>query len=119
MQYHNIYKSGELLSRVRKAYARLRRCDLCPRNCGVNRLASETGFCRAGIRPKIASANIHCGEEPPISGTRGSGTIFFSHCTLQCLFCQNFPISQMGNGEEATTSELAAQMLKLQRQGCT
>ena len=117
MRYHDLHKSGELLSRVREAYARLGRCDLCPRNCGVNRLAGETGFCRAGIRPKIASANIHRGEEPPISGKRGSGTIFFSHCTLQCLFCQNFPISQMGNGKEATTSELAAQMLKLQRQG--
>lgn len=117
MRYHDLYKSGELLSRVREAYARLVRCDLCPRNCGVNRLAGKTGLCRAGIRPKIASANIHRGEEPPISGKRGSGTIFFSYCTLRCLFCQNFPISQMGNGEEATTSELAAQMLKLQRQG--
>ena len=117
MRYHDLYKSGELLLRIREAYARLRSCDLCPHCCGVNRLAGDSGFCRAGIKPKIASANLHRGEEPPISGTRGSGTIFFSHCTLQCLFCQNFPISQMGNGEEATTSELAAQWLKLQRLG--
>jgi putative pyruvate formate lyase activating enzyme len=117
MRYHDLYKSGELLFRIREAYARLRSCDLCPHCCGVNRLAGETGFCRAGIKPKIASANLHRGEEPPISGSRGSGTIFFSYCTLQCLFCQNFPISQMGNGEEATTSELAVQLLRLQRLG--
>jgi putative pyruvate formate lyase activating enzyme len=117
MRYYDLYKSGDLLSRVKEAYVRLRRCDLCPHNCGVNRLAGETGFCRAGVKPKVASANIHRGEEPPISGTCGSGTIFFSYCTLRCRFCQNFPISQMGNGEETTTGGLAAQMLKLQRQG--
>jgi putative pyruvate formate lyase activating enzyme len=83
----------------------------------VDRVAGETGFCQAGLRPKIASANVHRGEEPPISGTRGSGTIFLSYCTLRCRFCQNFPISQLGNGEELTTGELAARMLKLQGQG--
>jgi putative pyruvate formate lyase activating enzyme len=66
--------------------------------------------------PKIASANVHRGEEPPISGTKGSGTIFLSGCSLKCVFCQNFPISQFGNGEVITTMELAARMLKLQRQ---
>jgi len=117
MRYHDLYQSGELRERVRTAYARLRSCDLCPRDCGVDRVAGETGFCGAGLKPKIASANVHRGEEPPISGTRGSGTIFLSYCTLRCRFCQNFPISQMGNGEEMTTGELAARMLKLQRQG--
>jgi putative pyruvate formate lyase activating enzyme len=117
MRYHDLYKSGELLARVKEVYARLGSCDFCPHNCGVNRLAGETGFCCAGVKPKVASANIHRGEEPPISGTRGSGTIFFSYCTLRCRFCQNFPISQMGNGEETSTAGLAAQMLKLQRQG--
>ncbi len=117
MRYHDLYTSGELLTRVREAYSRLRWCNLCPHSCGVDRLSGKLGFCRAGVRPKIASANIHPGEEPPISGTRGSGTIFFSHCTLRCRFCQNFPISQMGNGFETTTSGLAAHMLKLQRQG--
>ncbi len=117
MRYIDLYNSGELLNRVRKAYARLADCDLCPRNCRVSRLRGETGACGAVARPKIASSNVHRGEEPPISGSRGSGTIFFSHCTLHCLFCQNFPISQMGNGEIISTSRLADRMLKLQRHG--
>jgi putative pyruvate formate lyase activating enzyme len=117
MRYIDLYESGELLSRVREAYARLSGCDFCPRECGVDRLRGERGFCGAGLKPKVASANVHRGEEPPLSGTRGSGTIFFSHCTLHCRFCQNFPISQMGNGEEMPTTGLAARMLKLQRQG--
>jgi putative pyruvate formate lyase activating enzyme len=117
MRYHDLYKSGELLQRVRVAYERLASCDLCPRECRVNRIKGDAGACRSGLRPKIASANVHHGEEPPVSGTRGSGTIFLSNCNLQCIFCQNFPISQLGNGEEISTSELAARMLKLQRQG--
>jgi putative pyruvate formate lyase activating enzyme len=117
MRYIDLFQSGELLKRVRHAYDRLHSCDLCPHQCGVDRIRGETGFCRAGLKPKIASANIHRGEEPPISGSRGSGTIFFSWCTLRCRFCQNFPISQMGNGEELTTSGLADRMLKLQKQG--
>jgi len=109
--------SGELLQRVRSAYARLRRCDLCPHDCGVDRIAGETGVCRAGCRPRIASANVHHGEEPPISGSRGSGTIFLTGCSLKCRFCQNFPISQFDNGEELTTAELAGRMLRLQGLG--
>ena len=114
--YLDLYQSGELLRRVREAYRRLRSCDICPHDCRVNRLAGETGVCRSGAHPRVASANVHRGEEPPISGTRGSGTIFFSNCNLRCRFCQNFPISQFGNGEDVTTRELAARMLKLQRQ---
>lgn len=117
MNYHTLYQSGELLLRVREAYRRLSACDLCPHECGVNRIRGERGICVAGLKPKIASANVHKGEEPPISGTKGSGTIFFSGCSLKCVFCQNFPISQLGNGEEITTRELATRMLKLQRQG--
>ncbi|MBT0652798.1 radical SAM protein [Geomobilimonas luticola] len=116
MNYLDLYNSGELLRRVRTAYARLKSCDLCPHDCRVNRLAGETGVCRSGALPRVASANVHRGEEPPISGTRGSGTIFFSNCNLRCRFCQNFPISQFGNGEDVTTRELSARMLKLQRQ---
>ena len=112
----DLYNSGELLRRVRTAYARLKSCDLCPHDCRVNRLAGETGVCRSGALPRIASANVHRGEEPPISGTRGSGTIFFSNCNLRCRFCQNFPISQLGNGENISIRELAARLLKLQRQ---
>ena len=117
MNYLDLYQSGELRDRVRQAYSRLRSCDLCPRECGINRIAGETGFCRAGLKPRIASANVHHGEEPPISGIRGSGTIFLSHCTLRCRFCQNFPISQLGNGEDISTAGLAERMLKLQAQG--
>jgi putative pyruvate formate lyase activating enzyme len=117
MSYHALFQSGELLQRVKVAYQRLAACDLCPHECGVNRLKDDHGICGAGLKPKIASANVHRGEEPPISGSKGSGTIFLSGCTLKCVFCQNFPISQLGNGEELSTGALAAKMLKLQRQG--
>jgi len=117
MNYLALYQSGELLQRVREAYRRLAACDLCPHDCGVDRIRGERGVCGAGLRPKIASANVHRGEEPPISGTKGSGTIFLSGCSLKCAFCQNFPISQLGNGTEITTGELAERMLRLQRQG--
>lgn len=117
MNYTDLYNSGELLQQVKWAYKRLRCCDLCPHECGVDRITGKLGICRSGFLPKIAAASVHRGEEPPISGTKGSGTIFFSGCTLRCLFCQNFPISQLGNGEEISTRELAARMLKLQRQG--
>lgn len=117
MNYLDLYNSGELRRRVKEAYGRLGACDLCPHECAVNRIKGETGVCRSGLKPKVASANLHRGEEPPISGTRGSGTIFFSGCTLRCHFCQNFPISQMGNGEEMTTAALAGKMLQLQRRG--
>jgi putative pyruvate formate lyase activating enzyme len=114
MNYHDLYHSGELLNRVRTAYKRLRRCDLCPHDCGVDRIAGETGVCRAGFRPRIASANVHHGEEPPLSGSNGSGTIFLTGCSLKCRFCQNFPISQFDNGEDLTPLELANRMLRLQ-----
>ena len=117
MQYTALYQSGELLHRVSETYRRLAACDLCPHRCGVNRTKGEQGRCRSGFKPRIASANLHRGEEPPISGSRGSGTIFFSGCTLSCLFCQNFPISQQGNGETVTTAELAKRMLQLQKRG--
>jgi len=116
MNYHDLYQSGELLRRVREAYRRLAACDLCPHDCGVDRIRDRRGVCGAGLKPRIASANVHRGEEPPISGTRGSGTIFLSGCSLKCVFCQNFPISQLGNGETISTVALAARMLKLQRQ---
>jgi len=117
LNYLDLYNSGELLERVREAYRRLRACDICPHDCGVDRLAGERGICGAGAQPRIASANVHTGEEPPISGSRGSGTIFFSGCSLECRFCQNFPISQLGNGADITTAALAQRMIGLQRQG--
>ena len=93
-------------------------CRLCPRACGVNRLAGEKGFCRAPGHAVVCSAFPHFGEEPPISGTRGSGTVFFSYCTLRCPFCQNWRISHEGAGEPAAPDELAATFLRLQEQGC-
>ncbi len=93
-------------------------CTLCPRRCRVNRLKGEKGFCGGGESAKVASHNSHFGEEPPISGSRGSGTIFFSGCTLRCIFCQNYPISQLREGREASISELARMMLALQKNGC-
>ncbi len=116
MRYEVFYQSGELLQRIREAYRRLAACDLCPHDCGVDRIKGELGVCGVGLKPRIASANVHTGEEPPISGTKGSGTIFLSGCSLKCAFCQNFPISQFGNGEEITPGGLAERMLRLQRQ---
>jgi len=92
-------------------------CKLCPRACGVNRLDGERGFCGAGRLARVAAVSVHHGEEPPISGTRGSGTIFFSHCNMKCVFCQNYPISQFGNGREVRTETLANEMLRLQERG--
>src|SRR5512144_328286 len=107
----------ELQNRIEAAYALLERCRVCPRECGVNRLKNDKlGFCRSGLDPVIASVSPHHGEEPPISGTKGSGTIFFANCNMRCEYCQNYPISQLGNGEERTIGELACSMLSLQEQ---
>jgi putative pyruvate formate lyase activating enzyme len=116
--YLELYRRGELARRIERAYALLESCTLCPRKCGVNRLAGQQGFCRVGPEPKVASWNVHPWEEPPISGSRGSGTIFFSGCTGRCLFCQNYPISQLGVGNVVSVERLAEMMLELQAKGC-
>lgn len=109
----------ELQHRIEEAYKLLEACRVCPRECGVNRLKDEkTGFCRSGLDPVISSVSPHHGEEPPLSGTKGSGTIFFTNCNLRCVYCQNYPISQMGNGAERKVGELACQMMSLQESGC-
>ncbi|OIN96601.1 radical SAM protein [Candidatus Desantisbacteria bacterium CG1_02_38_46] len=108
----------KLEERVKEAYSLLSPCHLCPRNCKVNRLKDKRGYCKAGLLPEIASFHPHYGEEPPISGCMGSGTIFFSHCSLRCVFCQNYSLSQMGEGSEVSIEELANIMLKLQKLGC-
>jgi putative pyruvate formate lyase activating enzyme len=92
-------------------------CVACPRECRVDRLGGEVGFCRSGAEARVASANLHFGEEPPLSGGGGSGTIFFSGCNLRCLFCQNFPISRLGVGNGFSAAKLADAMLGLQRRG--
>jgi putative pyruvate formate lyase activating enzyme len=109
----------ELQKRIEDAYNLLESCRVCPRECGVNRLKNDKlGFCRSGLNPAISSVNLHHGEEPPLSGTKGSGTIFLTNCNLRCVYCQNYPISQLGNGAERTPGELAGQMIWLQEQGC-
>ncbi|WP_227765193.1 radical SAM protein [Zhaonella formicivorans] len=95
----------------------LENCTLCPRQCGVNRLAGELGYCRCGANIKVAKAFLHQWEEPCISGVTGSGTVFFSHCNLNCVFCQNYRISQEHLGREITIEQLAQIFLKLQAQG--
>jgi putative pyruvate formate lyase activating enzyme len=112
-----LLETGELLQRAEALEAKLEKCDLCPRRCGGDRKSGKTGFCGVGSLPRIASINLHLWEEPPISGSRGSGTIFFSGCTLKCIFCQNYPISQLGVGREMSVEELAAGMLDLQKKG--
>ncbi|MGD9125647.1 MAG: radical SAM protein [Desulfarculaceae bacterium] len=102
----------------RRAAQRLRRwqkaCVICPRGCRVDRLQGERGFCRAGTKAAVNVAQLHFGEEPPISGHRGSGTVFFAGCTMACRFCQNYQISQEGWGEELDAEDLALVFLKLQ-----
>jgi putative pyruvate formate lyase activating enzyme len=116
--YLALYESGELARRADEARGRLAACDLCPRRCGTDRLGGQAGFCGAPADAVVASHNRHDGEEPPISGTRGSGTIFFSHCTLRCVFCQNYPISQQGVGRRVGAAGLAEMFLDLQKRGC-
>ncbi len=95
----------------------LKACQLCPRQCSVNRLNGEKGFCQAGDKVKIARADLHHWEEPCLSGTRGSGTVFFSHCTLKCVYCQNHEISTSGVGKEITSEALGEIFLRLQCEG--
>ena len=116
--YIRAYEKGLLKEKIAQAGSLLESCMLCPRKCGVDRLTGETGFCKTGKRSWVSSYSPHFGEEAPLVGTRGSGTIFFTHCNLLCLFCQNFDISHQGVGQEVTDNELAGIMLDLQNQGC-
>lgn len=98
----------------------LTRCECCPRKCGINRLEGQVGFCRVRAGIQISHAGLHFGEEPPISGTKGSGAIFFAGCNLRCVFCQNYQISQefqQGHTRTVTIDELASEMLRLQDDG--
>ncbi len=116
--YRKLLRSGELYDRVDKARASLHACRVCPRHCGVNRTSGELGTCLVGGKALVASANPHFGEEFPIRGWCGSGTIFFAGCNLRCLYCQNFDINHEPNGKELEADELASLMLDLQEQGC-
>ena len=116
--YIKTFDHGLLAAKVEKAYARMGACHLCPRKCDVNRLAGETGLCKTGKNAWVSSYSPHFGEEAPLVGSNGSGTIFFTHCNLMCLFCQNFDISHQGQGREVSCEQIAAMMLALQKQGC-
>jgi putative pyruvate formate lyase activating enzyme len=117
--YLHLLRSGELKRRVAEAYGRLEACDLCARECGVNRrLNPDDAGCRTGERAIVSSYGPHFGEEDPLVGSGGSGTIFFAWCNLRCQFCQNYEISQVGAGEEVEPEDLAKMMLSLQSQGC-
>lgn len=116
--YLESYYNGRLNSVIEEAFDMLESCCICPRKCKVNRMNNQKGFCRTGLNPKVCSFMPHYGEEPPVSGEHGSGTIFFSGCNMACVYCQNYEFSQLDEGREAGLEELADFMLQLQGMGC-
>ena len=120
--YISLYESGEMAKRAERLKKRLADCDICPRKCGVNRLGGEMGYCNSGALPIVSSYCDHHGEEPVLSGKKGSGTIFFANCNLRCVYCQNHQISQnwtVQKANEITCHQLAEHMLHLQNElGC-
>ncbi len=116
--YCSLLETGELAERVTQARERLRRCHVCPRHCAIDRLEGDLGFCLVGAKPFVSSYGPHHGEEAPLRGWNGSGTIFFASCNLRCVFCQNYEISQLRQGREVSAQELAGMMLSLEQQGC-
>jgi len=115
--YLALFGPGELKQRVQAACERLHACDFCGRECRVDRY-EKPGTCRTGVRAVVSSFGPHFGEEDPLRGYRGSGTIFFAWCNLNCQFCQNYDISQLGHGEETEPEDIASMMLSLQARGC-
>jgi len=116
--YLALHKSGELKKRGQSLWSKMERCRLCPRECEVNKLEGERGFCGANAQLEISSFHPHFGEEPSLVGEKGSGTIFMTHCGLRCVFCCNWEISQGGEGTVRSVSECAGMMLRLQAMGC-
>jgi putative pyruvate formate lyase activating enzyme len=116
--YLRTYEEGLFLERIKRASALLAECAVCPRRCSADRAAGEKGFCRAGGRPEISSYGPHFGEERPLVGSNGSGTIFMTYCNLGCIFCQNYPISRLGEGRTVSLLELSRIMVELQVLGC-
>lgn len=116
--YQTLFDEELLAERVQKAFKHLEKCDVCPLECGVNRMEGDLGVCKTGELAQVSSYFAHPGEESPISGWRGSGTIFFSRCNLRCVFCQNADISQVSFGHEVSPEELAKIMVNLQTMGC-
>lgn len=117
--YVKLHESGELAKRADALWDIMSRCRLCPRECGVNRHRGQTGLCRSpGTQLFVSSAMPHFGEERPLVGRGGSGTIFLTHCSLRCVFCQNYEISHLGRGDARDLEQMAGMMLYLQRIGC-
>jgi putative pyruvate formate lyase activating enzyme len=116
--YLRLHRSGELKRRGEQLWSAMEPCRLCPRECGARRLSSKEGFCGASSALRIAAHNPHFGEERPLVGRGGSGTIFFSHCNLRCVFCINWPINHAGEGERCSLDDLSSMMLRLQEIGC-
>lgn len=116
--YLRLYKEKKLNEKIELLYKKLKSCDICPRKCKVNRMEGEKGYCKTGVKAMVSSFGPHFGEESPLVGYSGSGTIFFTYCNLGCLFCQNYDISHLGYGEEVDEKELALIMLKLKKMGC-
>ncbi len=116
--YEKLEKNGKFAQRVEEAYTIFEECRLCPRECGVNRLDGEKGFCQAPLKVMVHTAQPHFGEEISLVGQQGSGTIFFSNCNLRCVFCQNWPISIRGEGRALEDEGLAQMMMFLQEIGC-
>ena len=117
-RYCALLATGRLAERVAQAQERLRRCHVCPRHCAIDRLEGDLGFCLVGATPFVSSHGPHHGEEAPLRGWKGSGTIFFASCNLRCVYCQNYEISQLREGKDVSAEELADMMLGLQEQGC-
>ncbi|MCX5844103.1 MAG: radical SAM protein [Deltaproteobacteria bacterium] len=116
--YLKLYREGTLQDRIDQAVTLMKSCTLCPRECHVDRIHGELGFCHTGETANVASLHAHFGEEAPLVGNSGSGTIFFRSCNLLCSFCQNYDISHDPEGGESSPKELAVMMLSLQRRGC-
>ena len=116
--YLETYECGELDERIAQLWAALRACTLCPRECGVDRIKGERGYCKSDSQLMVSSVQPHFGEEDVLVGTHGSGTIFLTGCNLGCIYCQNYDISHLGHGRPMTEEELARGMLRLQDMGC-
>jgi putative pyruvate formate lyase activating enzyme len=116
--YLRLHKQGKLAERIEAAKQLLSPCRVCPRQCRVDRVSDEKGICRTGARAVVSSYAPHFGEESPLVGTGGSGTIFLTNCNLLCVFCQNYEISHLGQGVETDEGQLSSMMVSLQRQGC-
>jgi putative pyruvate formate lyase activating enzyme len=114
-----LLKHDEILLRAKEAEKLSSPCRLCPRACGIDRTDGERGYCGAGPEPSVAAVLPHFGEEPPLTGPEGAGTIFFSRCNMRCLYCQNHQISQGDLGRDLSPDELALEILRLQKSGCS